>query len=585
MGRLDEPWVVDNPPSRRYPIYTRGNVGEVFPDPVTPLSWTIAGRPGAEQGWRDALVRFGAFEADEFDPGELEVLGVFGGYCYLNVSISRILGARVPGLTPEQIDFSIFGEQPGVPPYEAAPTDERPDLTARSGATIQWILTADELPELVEEQQLVQRLRDERPDLRHLADADLVARTRELMGTHFRRQFAQHLFVTYAATVPVGIIQSASATLGDPTLAMRLVAGLGGVDSAAPSWALWELGRMVAGSPDLTAAFDVGTDGLLARLVYAGPEGERFVAAFERFLHDFGSRGPNEWEMRSPTWETDPGLALTAVDRMRRAPDTESPEAHHAAVAADREQLGPEVLRSLAGDAEASAQVGAALRAAGVFLPGRERSKTTIIRLVHECRVAMRELGRRLVDRGAFEDAGDFAFVREDELDELLADPAAVAGRIAERKAWYTELGDREPPFLVVGEPSAPSVWPRRGELAVEAARTGEVLGGIPGCPGTATGRARVLHDPGDPTVLEPGDVLVAPITDPSWTPLFVPAAAVVVDVGAQLSHAVIVSRELGIPCVVSVTDATRRIPDGAFVTVDGSTGTVTVVEAPVPAG
>jgi pyruvate,water dikinase len=72
--------------------------------------------------------------------------------------------------------------------------------------------------------------------------------------------------------------------------------------------------------------------------------------------------------------------------------------------------------------------------------------------------------------------------------------------------------------------------------------------------------------------------VLVAPITDPSWTPLFVPAAGVIVDVGAPLSHAIIVSRELGIPCVVSVTDATRRIPDGAFVEVNGDNGTVTVL-------
>jgi rifampicin phosphotransferase len=73
--------------------------------------------------------------------------------------------------------------------------------------------------------------------------------------------------------------------------------------------------------------------------------------------------------------------------------------------------------------------------------------------------------------------------------------------------------------------------------------------------------------------------VLVAPITDPAWTPLFVPAGAVVVDVGAQISHAVIVSRELGIPCVVSVIDATRKIPDGAMVEVDGTNGTVTVLE------
>src|SRR5207302_9118374 len=108
-------------------------------------------------------------------------------------------------------------------------------------------------------------------------------------------------------------------------------------------------------------------------------------------------------------------------------------------------------------------------------------------------------------------------------------------------------------------------------------AASGDTLIGIAGCPGTYTGTARVVLSPDDPTGLEPGDILVAPITDPAWTPLFVPAGAVVVDVGAQISHAVIVSRELGISCVVSVTDATRRIPDGAAVIVDGTAGTVTV--------
>ena len=80
---------------------------------------------------------------------------------------------------------------------------------------------------------------------------------------------------------------------------------------------------------------------------------------------------------------------------------------------------------------------------------------------------------------------------------------------------------------------------------------------------------------------IEPGDILVAPATDPSWTPLFVPAAAVVVDVGALLSHSIIVSRELGIPCVPSALDASRRIPDGSIVEVDGDRGVVTLVELP----
>lgn len=87
--------------------------------------------------------------------------------------------------------------------------------------------------------------------------------------------------------------------------------------------------------------------------------------------------------------------------------------------------------------------------------------------------------------------------------------------------------------------------------------------------------------DPSDPGDLGPGDVLVAPLTDPSWTPLFVPVEAVVVDVGGQMSHAVIVSRELGLPCIVAVTGATTSIPDGALVEVDGSAGTVTLLEGP----
>ena len=88
-----------------------------------------------------------------------------------------------------------------------------------------------------------------------------------------------------------------------------------------------------------------------------------------------------------------------------------------------------------------------------------------------------------------------------------------------------------------------------------------------------------MVMDPADAVDLEPGEVLVAPITDPAWTPLFLPSAAVIVEVGALMSHAVIVSRELGIPCVVSVENATERIPDGALVEVDGTAGTVTVLE------
>ena len=136
-------------------------------------------------------------------------------------------------------------------------------------------------------------------------------------------------------------------------------------------------------------------------------------------------------------------------------------------------------------------------------------------------------------------------------------------------------------PFLFAGGRPDMSSYPRRDAAQITRVVEGESVQGIPGCPGIAKGIARVVTDSHDPTALEPGDILVAPITDPSWTPLFVPAAGVVVDVGAPLSHAIIVSRELGIPCVVSATDATKRIPDGALVEVNGDTGVVTVLSLP----
>ena len=109
-------------------------------------------------------------------------------------------------------------------------------------------------------------------------------------------------------------------------------------------------------------------------------------------------------------------------------------------------------------------------------------------------------------------------------------------------------------------------------------AAVGDVLQGAAGSPGVVTGTARVVLEPSDPGAIGPGDIMIAPTTDPSWTPLFLAAEGVVVDVGAVASHAAIVCRELGIPCALSVVDATQRIPDGAQIRIDGSTGEVTML-------
>jgi pyruvate,water dikinase len=127
--------------------------------------------------------------------------------------------------------------------------------------------------------------------------------------------------------------------------------------------------------------------------------------------------------------------------------------------------------------------------------------------------------------------------------------------------------------------PTIEELEAEQGANGTTTASVGDVLTGNAGSSGIARGRVRVVLDPDDADDFEPGEVLVAPLTDPAWTPLFMPAAAVVVNVGALMSHAIIVSRELGIPCAVAVEHATKRLADGMLVEVDGTAGTVTVLE------
>ncbi|MEO8540717.1 MAG: PEP-utilizing enzyme [bacterium] len=576
-----EPWIVGSNPSTRYPLWTRANVGEVFPDPVAPLTFSLFMKDHTEAAWRAALVRMGAFTDDEFAPDEMETLGVFGGYCYLNASVTRILGERGPGLTAQMMDDLFFGAQPGIPPYEVAPGDQNEERSAAIGATFQWALTADKLDVPADSEKLVDSIRASRPDLNAMSNEQLWEFARDLYTTYLGRFFSEHIFITFLATVPVGALTQICAAVGRPDDAMRLISGVGDVESAAPSMAMWKLGRLVAADPALQAEFNKGVDGLLDRLKAGGAPAAAFLAEFKQFITDFGSRGPNEWEPMYNTWETRPELALAAIDRMRLAPANADPKLRQAHMAEERQRVFAEISAMLAGDPATQGMFQAAANAAILFQAGRERTKTNNVKLIQEARMALHLLGKRFVEQGLTDEVNDFGLVLADEVDAWLKDPAPFRAELARRRKLMSEYANLQEPFVFWGTQADPSTWEKRGAASVEAVKAGDVLAGFPGCPGQVTGVARVILDPIDPTALEPGDILVAPITDPSWTPLFVSAGGVVVDVGAAQSHAMIVSRELGIPCVPSVTNATRRIPNGATVTVNGDAGTVTIVSLP----
>ena len=440
------------------------SVGEVYPDPVTPLTSDTA-LYEAEIGWRDAWYRMGAFEPDELPDGTFCQLGVQGGYCYLNASLIRLFGERAPGLSWQAMDEQFFGAQPGIPPYEEMPGDQRPDLTEKIGATFAWVFSKQslsDLDELTADKAETKRLRADRPDLSSLSLQQLWDRYLSLVPIH-RRLFGQHLFTTYMATVPVGVISAVATAVGRPDLIMPIIAGIGEVDSAEPSHAMWALSRL-------------------------DPASEAFRSGFEAFLYEYGSRGPNEWESRSPSWETKPALALAAIDRMRVSPASADPALHHAERATEREQAAATLLAMVEADPATHGQLAAAIGCSKAWLPGRERTKTNNIRLIQEMRVSMREIGRRMVEAGAFDEIEDFGFVRKDEMEQLFANPSSLTATVRQRRSEYEALSQLVPPFVFVGEPSPPSEWARRDAVAANRLAAGDTLAGMPGCPGSAEG-------------------------------------------------------------------------------------------------
>jgi phosphohistidine swiveling domain-containing protein len=277
-------------------------------------------------------------------------------------------------------------------------------------------------------------------------------------------------------------------------------------------------------------------------------------------------------------------MPLGMLERMRYQDDVKSPVAAAERGAIVREQLTTELLAMVEGDAEAHGGLQAGIGSAGLFYGMREMGKNACIRLIHEAKLAMMEVGARMVADGVIDDPQQVFMLLDEEVDGFLAEPGSMSSLLRERDASFQYLATVEPPYIIKLEEGVPPIsqWPTRGDMGdAVAATVGEVLQGATGSPGIVTGTARVVIDPSDPGAIGPGDIMIAPTTDPSWVPLFLAAEGVVVNVGAVASHAAIMCRELGIPCAVSVIDATKRIPDGATIEIDGSSGAVKIVALP----
>ena len=574
--------LIDTEPSERYPVYTRLNAGDVMPDPITPLGATLVWIPEVLPGWANGYVKQDVFTPAEL-AGEPHLAGGFNyGYLYVNQTAVRIIGIR-SGIGTDAIDAAFF-PHPDSPPHQAHSGDVNEDLTAKMGERTMWTLTTSTWPELEEERELADQIRASRPNLATATNEILIARARSMAPMQRLVWGRSYCVASSQSAVGPGVVASLVGA-ADPTLTIRLIGSAGDVDSALPSYALWDLSREVRADQGLTATFDAGEgDGLLERLRAEHPA---FAIRFDAFVHEYGYRGPSEWDPGMPSWETKPSLPLSLIGRLRHLDDDQSPTLRRDSHELDAAQALQQALQILDGNEEAIATLHMGISSARRFGAWRERGKTTAVKLMHEVRIALYELGRRLTATGELDHPQQVFMALESELDMLALHAADLRDALRAREKEWRALFDVEPPtFVVTGEPRKPISELARGSVGDQTPVTaGEVLAGAPASAGVATGRARIVRDTSDIASFEPGEILVAPQTDPSWTPLFMVAAGVVVDVGAMGSHAMIVSRELGIPCAAGVTGATKRISTGTLLEVDGSSGKVTVLEVPSHAG
>ncbi len=301
---------------------------------------------------------------------------------------------------------------------------------------------------------------------------------------------------------------------------------------------------------------------------------EEFVAAFERFLDAYGHRGSAELDPSQPRYREDPSplfgtIRSTLVDgeagahreRFRRLEADAESAIEDLERAADRGVLGPlrrRLVRPLA----------ARYRS---FKATRETPKYAYTYLWAEFRAQVLAAGDRLEREGRVESADDVWLFRLDELLSALDHPdASIEVEFDERRTAHRRNRDRRAPRVITSDGEIPR------PTALEDERDDHLVG-VATSNGVAEGTARVVRDPRTETV-EEGEILVAPYTDPGWTPLFLNAAGLVTDVGGVFSHGSLVAREYGIPSVV-VDDATRRIETGQRLRVDGDDGVVEVVE------
>lgn len=516
-------------------FWTTTNLGEACPDVMSPMCWSVWEEP-AESGWLYSMYALGVIpksrlvvSPDVNDRG----LSCFYGRQALNVDAIKQIMAGLPGLDADDFERDLMGSvRPGAPKYKGS-MNRVPVMLVK--APVALLTTGKRLRAMYDEMYgtwLDAVFTSSQPGSGRPIDALVAARE------DFKRAFAVHCVWRFIFQGGQSAVTSAAEKVGDPSLAVDLLSGVGDVNETKMADDLWQLGN--------------------------GHISE------EQFLRQWGYHGPNEGNVYTKVWRENPNpirsLAAAAAQRDLRPADR--------AVIAHR--------RGAEAEATLLANTPAARRPIMRWLIRKMRGiirtlqvgKAAYLIAIDKTRHAARAFGREQTDAGRLREIDDVFFLTVEECQALAAGNLPHVRHIVEvRRETRSRYKEFSLPLSFTGMPV-----PIESDDKDSDRDTVEFKGAASGG-GSVEGRARVVLDPAEDVDLEPGDILVCRFTDPSWAPLMAMADGLVIDIGGSASHGAVVARELNLPYVIGAERGTRTVRSGDRILVDGTNNLVKVIE------
>jgi rifampicin phosphotransferase len=563
----------DSAPNPTYDIWTITNGGEVVPGVVKPLIATSFNA----QDYRSLQLMMGAYPTGThvslYPPPAGNFFGIFAGRIALNVGFTAAAMSVLDPQIAEAMLQQFFTGQGGTEKFIV----DAPEADRNMSVAVAEQQRADAPADLARNQAALyeERASDSAAQDRRLPLKEAWDR-HEALNVDNLSHVNRHYVVSTAAgewqVKLAGVLMMAGQ---DPSMVVALCSGLGEVESSKPAIALYDLAQAARQHPEVVSVLTNDSAASIIERITTPPNDawRGFASDFAAFLHRYGFRVQGEVDVSNADWSEQPTFVVSQVRSMLAVPDTESPRAQVAKAAAGREALEAQLRASL--PAELAPVFDGVLAQAQHFTRLREMSKATWVLGVRRQRPTHLALCDGVAAAIGVE-PDDVNFLLWNEVEQVVNTGSlpGAAATVVRRRAQWVEAHEHILPDGWVGEPST--------EVLGVAADVSE-LSGLAVSPGDGkpvVGTARIVPDvqAAMEREIEVGDILIAPFTDAPWTPLFIPAGAVVVETGGVLSHAATVAREFGIPCVVMVKDATRIIHDGDTVEVNGVTGQIRIL-------